>query len=326
MKKQFGILGLVLLSLGLIAFNFYQWQNHQTLKQEKEKLEQQRVLLQVEQEKKEQALKEITLQKKREKEEKRYLERLAELKANSLPEARTLPEGGVVSEENQTSQKSQRTNDNPFAQLLAQPEMKEMVRNQQKVMAQQIYRDFFKQASFSPEEKEKFMKLIEEKNMQDFDEMQKVMGGQKEAIATEFSGEAKLKELLGESRYTQYETYQKTVGERMVVNGYSDQMASSEAPLQPYQREQLTQILIEEYKHNPLNEMSDNEAFNVMSQSAKTRDDYFSAQKKLNEQILIRAQTVLNPNQLESFKQYQNNMLMMAETSMKMIQPRSNKP
>ncbi len=58
--------------------------------------------------------------------------------------------------------------------------------------------------------------------------------------------DVKLKEALGPDRFTKLQDYEKTVGDRFMVQQYNQQFASYGAPLQDNQREGLMRIMGEE--------------------------------------------------------------------------------
>lgn len=330
MKEPITTFGLGILCLVLFITNIYQWQNSKAIKQENSDLNQ-RLLSQTELEEKEK-----TFQKTQAAAEKKWRQReKRQQKTIKLEEPQTtseetfsLTERVDDNSESSSSAKKKEANrrKHPLAQLISSPEMKEMMRAQQDFMTEKNYGDFIKQTALSPQEKEKLMELIKQEQMQEFEVAQRLISGETANREKKNSVEDEIKTLLGENRYTQYKAYQKTIAERMVVNGFVDQMTSSDMPIQPYQKSQLTQILIEEYEHNRLNRMPQNEALGTMLESEKTSDDYFTKQRNLNERILLRAQTVLNPQQLQQLKQYQESMLAMQEASMKMLKSDSEKP
>ena len=137
---------------------------------------------------------------------------------------------------------------------------------------------------------------------------------------------AELEQLLGPSRYAQYESYQKTIGQRMALNQFEQQMALSEAPLQSYQKDQLLQILTEENRDNPFNGMRQRDMMQTLSQSDEaTANQYFESRRKAAERALVRAQTVLNPKQFEQFKEFQNGLLKIHEAGFKVFRDRANR-
>ena len=190
------------------------------------------------------------------------------------------------------------------------------------------YKDFVNQAALSPQEREKFLNLLAENQMQWMDRggYRGSQSSTNQFNATEDNLEADLQKLLGPSRYSQYEAYQKTIGQRIALNQFEQQIALGEAPLQSYQKDQLLQILTEENRNSPLSGVRQREmmrTLNGLDQNAINQ--YFENQRKANERALVRAQTVLSPKQFEQFKEFQNGLLKIHETSFKAFRERSNR-
>ncbi|MEZ5406132.1 MAG: hypothetical protein R3F23_08190 [Verrucomicrobiia bacterium] len=218
--------------------------------------------------------------------------------------------------------------DNPFRELFRTPEMQEFIKARQRGFLADAYKDFVSQIGLSAKEREKFLDILAENQMQS-SERNRRWGSNSSTnqlnAEMENKTELELQELLGPSRYAQYESYQKTIGQRSAVRQFEQQIALSEAPLQPYQRDQMLQILIEENRNAPFSGMRQRDMMRQLSQfDEATAQQYFESQQKANERILLRAQTVLNPKQLEQFKEFQNGLLKIQETGLKVFRDRAN--
>ena len=329
MKKQGLVIILGIVILGALAMSFYQWQNSQALSQEKEKLSRDTQQSQVANQ--ELKVKLEGLQRKQEREAATQL-RMAQQKESEAQNNLNSPDGTASSSfattqtngDSQNSAGDDKTKKNPMAQLLNAPGMKEMVKTQQRMVMNSAYRDFIKQVSLTPQESEAFMKLIEEEQMKQFEGAQHILSGDTNHFNMRSSVREQMKELLGEERYTQYRDYKKTLAERIMANTFSDQMVSSEVPLEPYQKQQLTQILVEESKNN--SSTSKNETINSSDDPQKIIEAQFTKQRELNERVLLRAKTVLNDKQIIRLKEFQNNVLAMQEASVKMMKQYMEKP
>src|SRR5205814_10472839 len=55
-----------------------------------------------------------------------------------------------------------------------------------------------------------------------------------------------IKEFLGDANYPQFQTYEKTIPERMTLNMFKEQQASGPGALTPEQESQLLQVMSEE--------------------------------------------------------------------------------
>lgn len=306
MKEPLTLLGLSILCLILFMTNIYQWQSSKALKQASDqpyhpiKLE------------------EAITQKMKGAENNESHKKKHTTKEIDLIKTPKPPETGI---------EQKIINDHVLAQLIASPEMKKAMRAQQHLIIEKSYRNFLKQVDISSQEKEDLMELMSKDQMQEFELVQHLFSRQsnKESKQDDTIKE-EIKTILSEGKYIQYQTYQKTIPERMTVEEFVNQMSSSDVPLQLSQKESLTQILVEKYEYNPLNRMSPSKALGAMLESEKTMNDYFAKQRSLNEQILLRAQTILNESQLKRFKVYQDHLLTEQEANLKMLKSRSDKP
>lgn len=228
---------------------------------------------------------------------------------------------------NEIGKTEERRGDNSFRELLRSPEMKDFMKARQRGVLSDSYKDFVNQAALSPQEREKFLDLLAENQMQWMDRAPRgAQSSTNQLTATEGKTEAELQKLLGPTRYAQYESYQKTIGQRMALNQFEQQIALGETPLQSYQKDQLLQILTEENRNNPFSGMRQREMMQTLSQSDETAaNQYFENQRQATERALVRAQTVLNPKQFEQFKEFQNGMLKLHETGFKAFRERANR-
>lgn len=217
--------------------------------------------------------------------------------------------------------------DSPFRELFRSPEMREFMKARQRGALAESYKDFVTRLALTPQEREKFLDLITEKQTQFADRTHRwSQTSTNQFDAMENKLESELQQLLGPSRYAQYETYQKTLGQRTAMNQFEQQITLSDSPLQSYQRDQLLQIMIEENRNDPFSGMRQREMMRQLSQfDETTAQQYFASQQKANERVLLRAQTVLNPKQLEQFKEFQNGMLKIQQTSLKVLHDRANR-
>ncbi|MBX7158249.1 MAG: hypothetical protein K1X66_07680 [Verrucomicrobiae bacterium] len=229
---------------------------------------------------------------------------------------------------NSKSANGNNNQDNPFRELFRTPEMQEFIKARQRGFLADTYKDFVNQIGLSPKEREKFLDILAQ-NQTQFPERNRRWPSNSPTnqlnAETENKMESELQELLGSSRYAQYESYQKTIGQRSAMRQFEQQIALSEAPLQPYQRDQMLQILIEENRNAPFSGIRQRDMMRQFSQwDEATAQQYFESQQKANDRILLRAQTVLNPKQLEQFKEFQNGLLKIQETGLKVFRDRAN--
>ncbi len=211
-----------------------------------------------------------------------------------------------------------------LSKMMDDPEVKKMMRQQQGAMMDVTYGGLFKELGLTPEETDKFKELLLEQGMRGIDKASVFLQTgidqpDKAAVVKELSqerdeSEDQLKAFLGEARYTQYKDYTETMAERMELNQFSQQLASSQNPLTDDQTKQLLEIMKAEKKSIP-------EAFAGISMtndgdwqslfSEEQMEKMFKQQEESNHRIVQRASAVLSPEQLQSLSSFQSSQLQM---------------
>ena len=215
-----------------------------------------------------------------------------------------------------------------LSKMMSDPAMKEMMRSQQKTMIDTMYGTLFKEMNLTPEERQKFSELLldqqaktMEAGMGIFEEggltnvTQSVQARQKES-------EEQLKALLGEERFTQYQEYQKTVGDRMQLDQLRRQMDTAGAPVQDEQLQQLLALTKEERERVPAPFPQDPQgaAANMEKMlSGEHMEKQMAWQEEINRRVLERATTVLTPDQLKAYEQFQTQQINMQKLGLKMM-------
>jgi hypothetical protein len=215
-----------------------------------------------------------------------------------------------------------------LSKMMSDPAMKEMMRSQQKSMIETMYGRLFKDMNLTPEERQKFSELLldqqtkaMEAGMGIFEEggltnvTQSVQAQQKES-------EEQLKALLGEERFTQYQEYQKTVGDRMQLDQLRRQMETAGTPVQDEQLQQLLALTKEERERVPAPFPQDPQgaAANMERMlSGEFMEKQMAWQEEINRRVLERATTVLTPDQLKAYEQFQTQQINMQKLGLKMM-------
>jgi len=199
-------------------------------------------------------------------------------------------------------------------------------------MIDKNYAALFQQLNLTPEQAAYVKDLIQQKMLTGADMGMSMMSenlttDQRKDLVKQVKDQtdaldAQIKQFLGDENYKTYESYEKTVPDRMSLGQFQDQMASSESALSPAQEEQMIQLLSSERtsfkwtadysKPNPgdanFAEMFDE---NRLNQYAQEREQY-------DAQVLAKASGILNPAQLKAFEDFQATQRKMQEVSMKM--------
>jgi hypothetical protein len=225
---------------------------------------------------------------------------------------------------------------NPFAEMFKNPEMKEMIKNQQKTvlggMIDKNYAKLFAQLNLTPEQAAAVKDLMLNKQLSAADMGMSMLGGDMDAAKrAELAKQIKdanaatddqIKQMLGDDGFAQYQTYEKTMAERMTVSGLSDQLGSGANALAGDQEQQLIQALgdiRQNFKYTT--DFSDKSQFNGDFASMFTEDKmnlFFQESDQLNQQYLAKAQNILSPDQLDAFKKYLSNQQAMQKMGIQM--------
>jgi hypothetical protein len=237
--------------------------------------------------------------------------------AHSLPLAGSTP-GGAQAAESKSAQGGFGT---LLSKIMDDPQTRGFIREQQKMMMEQLYAPFTKRIGLTPEETARFNELMVDTAMKGAEKATSVFGdssGRAEAlkaIAAETSAsEERLKELLGEDRFQQYKEYQKTAGDRMQLNMFKQQFGADNLSLSDDQTEQLLGFMKEEkqglanFGHPVAGMGQDAENLDAVLSEDKS-EMMLQSQEYVNERVLERAKTILSPEQLNAFAKYQTNQL-----------------
>jgi hypothetical protein len=220
-----------------------------------------------------------------------------------------------------------------LAKMMDDPEAKQFLRDQQRVMMDQLYAPLVKRLGLSPEQAGQLKSLLVDNAMKATERATSFLGGasggtsRKEAFA-DIAAEQKefdhqVKTLLGDEPFAQYKDYQQTLAERMQLNLLQQQLANTDRSLSEQQAEQLLTYMKEE-KQNTLTA-----AFSFPGNAAEPAgppgsisdeqaERLLQGQEETNRKVYERAREVLSTEQLESFARFQTNQLQTMRLGMTM--------
>jgi hypothetical protein len=224
---------------------------------------------------------------------------------------------------------------NPLADMFKNPEMRDMIKKQQRTMMSAMvdknYAEFFKSMNLTPEQTETMKGLILDKMLSGAEMSMEMMGGEmdadkraelskrmKEANETTKS---KLKELLGEENYADFETYEKSMPDRNAVSQFKGQLGDALRINDEQERALIAAMGEERQGFKFTTDFNNKEDFSedMMSRFTEERVDlFFQEQKQLNERYLARAESVLTPEQFTAYKKSLTNQEEMMKMGMKM--------
>ena len=134
---------------------------------------------------------------------------------------------------------------NPFGEMFKSPEMKELIKTQQKAvfsgMIDKNYAAFFSGLQLTPEQSASLKELIMKKSLVDAGLGMSMISGDtdaskrkdmmQQAKTDKEAIDGEIKQFLGEDNYPQFQAYEKTMPERMAISSFKDQQATGAGAL-----------------------------------------------------------------------------------------------
>jgi hypothetical protein len=219
-----------------------------------------------------------------------------------------------------------------MSKMMSDPAMKKVMRQQQSMAAHMMYADLIKQLGLSAADGDKLMELLADRQMAMSEKGMSMMNGETDPAKLAADGkaandsradyDAKIKAMLGDDGFGQFQQYESSVGDRMIMQQYQQQFSAAGQPLEDSQREALLQIMSDERTKSPpspFDPASRDVAGQIGAlQSDQAMHDLLASQDDLNRRVLERAGQVLNPDQVTAFQKIQQQMSEMQQAGMKM--------
>jgi hypothetical protein len=217
-----------------------------------------------------------------------------------------------------------------LSNMMKDPDMREMMRGQQKAAINMMYSGMFKELNLSAEEKEKLMGILTEAQMKNIESAQGLFGSgtsdagedaRKQFEAARQQTDDEIKALLGEDRFAQYQDYQKHVSERMQLGQLKNHLEGQNLPLQEQQSAQLLQVMKEEKVRVPPVIPTDNTQFWTDTKNLFTAENFDRQMQWMddyNRRVTERAAQFLTPEQLEQYSKFQEQQSSMQKIGLKM--------
>jgi hypothetical protein len=218
-----------------------------------------------------------------------------------------------------------------LSKMMQDPDTRKFMRDQQRMMMDQMYAPLVKKMGLTPEEATQFKDLLADNTMKGAEAASSLFGGastnRTEAMsavaANQNTLDEQLKSFLGDDRYAQYKDYQETVSERTLLNQFKMQ-AGSDYNLNEVQTEALLTFMKEEQKNVaattglPLGQTDKDPAKLQALFSGDKVDELIAAQESVGQRVYERARTILSPEQLDTLGKYQTNRMQMLRMGMNM--------
>lgn len=154
-----------------------------------------------------------------------------------------------------------------FFKSIDNPDVRKAMKSGQERMINGAYGSLFKKLGLDEATSKLATELISDRNMAALEKGRKIAeaGGSEAAIAearkeiaavkTEY--DSKLKSVLGDQGFGEFNSYEQTVGDQRTLRGISRNFEEKGVPLQPGQQETLTSIMRDVRLENPSNDIPD---------------------------------------------------------------------
>jgi hypothetical protein len=140
----------------------------------------------------------------------------------------------------------------PLSGVIADPEVRKMMRDQQKMGMTMIYKDFTNHVSLAPEQMQKFVDLLADDVMENVDHVTAVLrdGKSREEMDRLFTEQEaalqeKVKALLGPEAFPEYQDYTRNLASHLTAEQFKAQLIGDKAAKEEKSK-QLYQVMREE--------------------------------------------------------------------------------
>lgn len=215
------------------------------------------------------------------------------------------------------------------------PELRESIKNQQKAtlgpMTDKNYAKLFAQLKLTPEQSAALKDLVVNKQLAAADvgmsmldpnmDVDKRAELTKEMKAANDEADAKIKEYLGDSNYAEFQDYEKSLPQRMIIGGLEDQLAGGTGLSDAQESALLKAMQQEQANFKYTTDLSDKSKFNGDFANTFTEDKvntFLQESGQLNNQYLTRAESILTSDQLAAFKKYLDGQAALQKMGMQM--------
>ena len=223
-----------------------------------------------------------------------------------------------------------------FAQTFDTPEMRQMMRRETLTEARKNYADLLKKWNLPPADGDQFLGFVADRDSADANDALAMMSGGKLDAASIAEQEAKqektreennarLKALLGDERYAEFEVADAREAEIKAVSSYRDQLESAGVPLTDDQRSALAKIVKKENPDENDWKPEDVEFFTqgmTDAQMAKLQQRQQAAHARISEQ----ASSILSPDQMAALETAFRNELEEQQLALKIARTLFQKP
>ena len=207
--------------------------------------------------------------------------------------------------------------------MFKDPQMKEMIRAQQKMMLDQMYGGLYKTLGLSSTDEDALKKLLLDRQMALTDVGLAAMGGsdttpaEGDAKTVKASYDKQIQDFLGAQGYQLFQDYDQTVAERTEINLFK-QSLSADTALTDQQESDLIAAMYANRKALPNSPLLNAQTGNPSQLTEDGMAEAMKVQEQLQKQNADSATAILNPAQMEQFTKFQQQMSAMQAAGMKM--------
>jgi predicted RNA-binding Zn ribbon-like protein len=219
-----------------------------------------------------------------------------------------------------------------FAKMFETEEGKKMMRANTQMVTQMQYGDLARLLKLSPQESEQVLALLADRQSEQAEQAFKMMGADGNVDAVKQLGESmtalnkeyneKLRAVLGPEKFKEFEGYEKTVGDRMILTHFEGQFSAAGAPLQAPQKDALLQIMAEERKKLPepvFDTTGQNPGRGIdMLQDDAAVETFLKQEEEYRRRVLAAAPKTLSPDQVNALQRAYEQLGQMQRFGIKM--------
>ena len=209
----------------------------------------------------------------------------------------------------------QRMMKNVAAMMDENPTMNKIVEASQRGVIGALYSDLVEYLNLNAEESRYFMDLLMQRQMKNVELGMKMMSGQlseeeqaslmEDVKLTTTTVKDEMKNFLNsEQDFAEFEFYEKTIGERMMLSQVDAKLAGTDSALSESSYNEVLKIMHEERNRFPFtNDLGDNESMDMSAErfSQANIDLYMKETLELGENINRQLETILTPEQMAAY-------------------------
>jgi hypothetical protein len=212
-----------------------------------------------------------------------------------------------------------------LAGMMKNPQMKEMIRAQQKVMLDRMYGSLPNYLNLPADKLDALKEVLSDRQMALVDAGITAMSGSEsdrkqaleESKAIKSDYDQKIQELLGPQDYPAFQQYEQTAAERMSVQMFK-QALPADAALTEQQEDNLIAAMYQERKALPTSSLMNNQNTDPSQLTDERVAEMEKQMEQLQQRYADRAAAILTPAQLEQFTTWQKQWSSMQVASLKM--------